>query len=667
MNAYAKKIERTLTMPWIYTAFKMFLVIALSRTQIIGTYPFGIAYAAAFAEENALCAVIALAAGIAQDGADAVKYLLSALIYGVIVIIRKFKNTQVKAVALGSAVSIASAVSLFSAGATPARIILILPEAFLVGSLYQLFAGENREGILAYGKEIIITGACLGGLYGLETPYIGADAALFLGMIIIMSVSYSCGIPAAVLTGAALGFMIFIKSPSAVEMAGTFAIAAAVSSVLSRTGKTGTGAGFLSGVTVSVLCMGDLGALSVSDIFTAPVIFLLLPETVAVKIGSRINNAFYSAEHEGEGEMIAERLKTVAQAVGDLGNGVKILSRDRKEKNDIFEPVRERVCRGCPNQTRCFGEREFAYGMMQELKQAMERDGCLSYSNAPKRFCNSCIRSEKMLSEFSHMYELYKQNELYKGEAVFDRNIAVNQYGEFSSIINGLSQTVAVMPKTETESERYEVSAAVCQESGDGQETSGDTVMHFKNGNKYFVILCDGMGSGRTAHEISSLAARLFAEFLCSGIDKKSAVNMINSALALNADRESFSSADILEIDLVTGEAEFLKIGSAQSFIKRGHEIEEISSSALPIGILENIKVVPQRRMLTHGDMILMVSDGIGEASSGVMKNDWIKKLFLSGTASDGEMAKRFLEGAKSRAVYRDDMTSVVIRIKTAE
>lgn len=666
MNAYAKKIEGALSLPWVNTAFRMFLITVLSRTQIIGTHPFGIAYAAAFAEENPICAIVALAAGAVQDGASAVKYILSALIYGTIVYFRKFKDYQVKAVALGTAVTVGSAVSLFSVGATPAKIILILPEAFAVGGLYHLFAGKKKEGILAYGKEIIITGVCLGGLYGLELPYISADASLLLGMIIIMSVSYSCGIPVAVLTGAALGFMIFINSPSAIEMTGAFALAAAAASVLSKTGKAGVSAGFLSGMTVSVLCMGDLGTLSAGDIFTAPVIFLLLPETLAVKIGSRINNAFHSAEYEREGEIIAERLKTVAQAVGDLGNGVKILSKEERKKNDFFETVFERTCRGCRNQEQCFGERENILEKMEELKTAMDRDGFLSYSNVPERLTNTCVRSEKLLREYSHMYELYKQNEVYKGEAVYDRNIAVNQYGEFSNIIKGLSQTVTAMPKKEAETERYSVRAAVCQKSAGGQEISGDTVVHFKCGSKYFVILCDGMGSGRSAHEISSLAARLFKEFFCSGIDKKTAVNMINSALALNADRESFSSADILEIDLVTGEAEFLKIGSAQSFIKRGQEIEEISSSALPIGILENIKVSPQRCVLAQNDIILMVSDGIGEASSGVMKNEWIKKLFLSESTSDEELAERLLEGAKARAVYLDDMTSIVVRIKPA-
>ena len=667
MNTYGAKVERALTASWVYTAGKMLIVIALSRTQIIGMYPFGIAYAALFAEENAVAAFLSILIGASVSGGIMMKYILAALIFAATVYIRKFKDFSVKAVALGVSVIIASAVCLFKDGATPAQIILIVPEAFMAGGLYQLFANKRGEGFLEYGKEIIIAGACLGGMYGLKIPYADVDLAILTGMIITMSAAFSCGIPVAVLTGTVLGFLIFVKSASAIEMTGIFAISAAASAALGKTGKAGVGAGFLSGMTVGVLCIGDLGALSVADIFAAPVIFMLLPEKIAVKVGNRINDVFCGADYEREGERIARQLKTVAQAVEDLGSGVKILSKNKRDANDVYETVFERVCRGCRNQEFCFGQSGDIIYKMEELKKVIEKDGFLNHSNISKDFKQSCLRSERFLNEFSHMYELYKQNEVYSGEAGYDRNIAVNQYGEFSNIINDLSQTVITIPKKDEKKEEYSVKIAVCQEPRGGQEINGDTVIHFKNGSKYFVILCDGMGSGKAAREISSLAARLFAEFFSSGIEKKSAVNMINSALALNADRESFSSADILEIDLITGMAEFLKIGSAQSFIKRGQEIEEISSSALPIGILENIEVTPQRYTLAQNDMILMVSDGIGEASSGIMKNEWIKKLLRAKGLSDEELARRFLESAKSRTVYSDDMTSVIVRIERAD
>lgn len=660
MNIHIEKAVKT---PWFFTLIKILSVVVLSRMQIIGSYPFGIAYAAVFAEENMLAAFFALTLGAASVGKTVMaKYVLIAGIYEATIYLRKIKNRQVRAVALGIAVVIASAALLFKTGVTAYSVLMIIPEVFAVGGLYRLFSNEKAEGISEYGKEMLIAGACLGGIYGLKIPYIEADLAVLAGMLIVISAGFSCGMPVAVLTGTFLGFMIFIKGPYTMEMTGVLAFSAAVSAILAKIGKVGASAGFLSGMTIGVLFLGEMGVLNAADIFAAPIIFMLLPESMAAKAGDRINRIFQGANCEKSGEQIAQRLKTVAQAVEDLGSGVKTLVKDVKGETDICEEVYDRVCKGCRNRTICFSEKEDIYKKMREIKKAIERDGFLNYSNFSGNFKISCIRPENFMSEFSHMYELNKQNEVYIGESVYDRNIAVNQYGEFSNIINGLSETVTVLPKTEEE--KYKVTVAVSQEPKGGQEISGDTVIHFKNGSRYFVILCDGMGSGRAAREISSLTARLFAEFFNSGIEKKSAVNMINSALALNADRESFSSADILEIDLVTGVAEFLKIGSAQSFIKRGEDIEEISSSALPIGILENIEVTPQRYILSDKDMLLMVSDGVGEASSGVMKNDWIKKLFRTAGLSDEELANRFLEGARSRTVYSDDLTSVIVRIR---
>ena len=181
---------------------------------------------------------------------------------------------------------------------------------------------------------------------------------------------------------------------------------------------------------------------------------------------------------------------------------------------------------------------------------------------------------------------------------------------------------------------------------------------------KYFVILCDGMGYGENALPISRLTVRLFSEFLRAGFRKETAVNLINSTLALKADKESFSTVDILEIDMETGVCEFLKIGSAQSFIKTKASIEEISSKALPVGILENVEVETQERMLKNNDIVMMVSDGIGEAGDGVMKNEWIKKMMLLENRNDSEILHLVLEGAKMRSRVSDDMTGIIIRIK---
>jgi stage II sporulation protein E len=139
---------------------------------------------------------------------------------------------------------------------------------------------------------------------------------------------------------------------------------------------------------------------------------------------------------------------------------------------------------------------------------------------------------------------------------------------------------------------------------------------------------------------------------------------MINSTLALKADRESFSTVDLMEFNMETGVCEFLKIGSAQSFVKTKDNITEISSKALPVGILENIEVETYQMELRQGDVILMVSDGIGEAGEGVLKNEWIKKMLSLEKRTDEDILHIILEGAKNRSRVNDDMTGIIIRIK---
>ena len=116
-----------------------------------------------------------------------------------------------------------------------------------------------------------------------------------------------------------------------------------------------------------------------------------------------------------------------------------------------------------------------------------------------------------------------------------------------------------------------------------------------------------------------------------------------------------------------TGDAEFLKVGSAQSFLKSGNGIAEIPSDALPIGILDSVSAKPKRYRLSENDIVVMISDGVGEAGNGVMKSEWIKKLLFEHKKNDNELAMQLVKGAKARASYSDDMTSAVIRIKRTE
>ncbi len=659
--------EKTITLPTKAELLKGLALVLLMRAQLPGMSPLGIALAATFPLKSAYIALFGLCTGVSTAGISVIKYILSYFIYYILEQIKKPKDTAVSAIAVGVAVLAGGALNFLWTGAGISDLLFLLAEMFVAGGVFYLFSSLGRKNEMSQLAAIILTGGILNGIAGVYLPYININAAVFFALLIAMSLCYACEPPLAVMACTIIGFIMNITSANALSAAGVFAISAMLSSCLAGMGKAGVAVGFLCGITVGALQTGSVSG--AGDIFAALAVFVMLPETVHFKISSFIGRQFESEYDEPSVTgRVANQLKTVAKAVCDLAEGVNLIADHRQEGaalTEMFDTVSDRVCSGCSLEESCWRkDRRRTYGNMYELWNTMETDGFCDYTNVPSSLRQLCIRCEGLLCEFKHMYEMYKQNALYRGEALSGRDIMARQYSEISNVIQLLSHEVETGGAENSSEPRYRAEVIVRQEPKDGNAVCGDTVIHFGIGSRYFVILCDGMGAGDAARSESRLTARLFAEFLKAGFEKETAVNMINSALALKADQESFSTVDLLEINLENGTAEFLKIGSAQSFLKTKGNIEVISSKALPVGILESIEVSSEEREIKTGDMILMVSDGIGEAGSGVLKNDWIKKLLMMEKRSDEELLNLLVCGAKSRVRHDDDMTGVIVRIK---
>ncbi|MCL2351774.1 MAG: stage II sporulation protein E [Firmicutes bacterium] len=157
---------------------------------------------------------------------------------------------------------------------------------------------------------------------------------------------------------------------------------------------------------------------------------------------------------------------------------------------------------------------------------------------------------------------------------------------------------------------------------------SGDTYsfMELKNG-QCMLTLSDGMGTGREAKEESAATVELLEDFVESGFEKDLAVRIINSALVLKGTDESFSTLDVCCVDLYTGDAEFIKIGAASTFLRRDGKVSVIRSSSLPMGLMSDLDVEVSKEKLRHGDVVLMVTDGVLDAdASKEDKEEWISK-----------------------------------------
>ena len=204
--------------------------------------------------------------------------------------------------------------------------------------------------------------------------------------------------------------------------------------------------------------------------------------------------------------------------------------------------------------------------------------------------------------------------------------------------------------------------AGVAARRKDGETVSGDAGTYFKREDGVlYVLLCDGMGSGDLANRESTLAVRLLEQFLQAGVDTEHALTTLSSALALRGEETGgFTTVDLLEVDLFTGEGTVYKLGAAPTYVRHGSGVRRLTGSALPAGLAVPEQGRPDviRLRLDPGDCVLMVSDGV----AGAGEDDWVCRRLLDFQGeSPKELARSLITDSPEGAT--DDRTALVIRL----
>lgn len=204
--------------------------------------------------------------------------------------------------------------------------------------------------------------------------------------------------------------------------------------------------------------------------------------------------------------------------------------------------------------------------------------------------------------------------------------------------------------------------------SKNGEEYSGDSYSFGKSEyGSYVTVLSDGMGSGPDAGRESNATINLVEDFLEAGLSKETAVNMINSIVALKFDEdEKFSTLDLNVLDLYSGKLDFIKVGAVASFIKRGNSVEVIDSNMPPFGLLDNMDFDEVESKVGNGDMIITLSDGvldIDKKNIGVYS--WMKQFLENASNDPKQLSEDIISKAKelSGGICNDDMTVVVSKV----
>lgn len=222
---------------------------------------------------------------------------------------------------------------------------------------------------------------------------------------------------------------------------------------------------------------------------------------------------------------------------------------------------------------------------------------------------------------------------------------------------------------TLTKAQKYTATTEVSAMSRDGHILCGDNYTHMEiNDGKYMMAISDGMGKGKKAYEESSITIDILEKMVDAKIEDEIVINTINNMLLLKSTDEMFSTIDLGIIDMKKGYLETIKMGACSTYIKRQNgEVDLISSSSLPVGILSEINLDRQKVKVKDGDYVVMVSDGIVDAGKNNNLGDNWLIYFLQNinTTNPKEISNLILDRALEiqGGEVEDDMTALVTKI----
>jgi len=203
----------------------------------------------------------------------------------------------------------------------------------------------------------------------------------------------------------------------------------------------------------------------------------------------------------------------------------------------------------------------------------------------------------------------------------------------------------------------------ISQRTKDGESQSGDcySIQKLDTG-KFMFAVCDGMGSGDKAKELSENAISLLENFYKAGFDGDLAITSVNRLLTIQKE-ESFSAIDISVLDLNNGILDLIKMGTPSSVIVKSDSCEIVEGGSLPLGVINNGEQTSVKRIVESGNFVILMSDGVADS----FEND--DKLLETICSIETKNPQTFSEEILNKAIAnnqglaKDDMTVLVISI----
>lgn len=302
----------------------------------------------------------------------------------------------------------------------------------------------------------------------------------------------------------------------------------------------------------------------------------------------------------------------------------------------------DRACGTCPGRKDC-KERAAAASLPGTLLQ----QPLVHADDVPVE----CKKRNRLMLELRRSQDQYRGLKAERDRHREYRGAVIQQYRFLAEFLEDLADQ---LPQRGQEAKPlFQPEVAVC--SSGKELANGDRCLWFAGPQcQYYLLLCDGMGTGVGAAAEARAAGDMLRRLLMAGYPAAYALRSINSLCTLRGCAGAVTM-DLAQVQLNTGKVTLYKWGAAPSWLLSSNGAEQIGKNGPPPGIsvTEHTESV-DRLSLRYGQMLVLLSDGIDAQVIA-------QQIDLMTDEPPGSLAAKLLEAGRTAGT--DDTTAAVLRL----
>ena len=214
------------------------------------------------------------------------------------------------------------------------------------------------------------------------------------------------------------------------------------------------------------------------------------------------------------------RLEQMALALRHMEQSLLLTAPVQPDRVAVADRAQRAACDFCP-------ERRGCKGRMEDLSEKLLEQPGLGEEDLPR----GCRKPARLLGELRRGQEQLRRMKGDRKRLESYQCAARDQYAFLADFLQKLSEDLGARP----EQKRNRFTPEVAMSTRSHREENGDKCIWFPGtGSDYYVLLCDGMGTGTGAARESREAASLLKQMLQAGFPAEYALRSLNSLCTLS-------------------------------------------------------------------------------------------------------------------------------------